>query len=86
MGRHAAHWQPLIGSGQMVVFGPVLDGSGSGGLGVVESDDDDKLRAFAAAEPVVSTGTGEVELGRMLTAFIRPASAGGVATRSRRAS
>jgi hypothetical protein len=28
MGRHAAHWQPLIDSGQMVVFGPVLDGSG----------------------------------------------------------
>jgi hypothetical protein len=22
MGRHAAYWQPLIDSGQMVVFGP----------------------------------------------------------------
>ena len=29
MARHAAYWQPLIDSGQMVVFGPVLDGSGS---------------------------------------------------------
>jgi hypothetical protein len=28
MARHAAYWQPLIDSGQMVVFGPVLDGSG----------------------------------------------------------
>ena len=25
MGRHAAYWQPYIDSGQMVVFGPVLD-------------------------------------------------------------
>jgi uncharacterized protein len=25
MGRHAAYWQPFIDSGQMVIFGPVLD-------------------------------------------------------------
>ena len=29
MTRHAAYWQPLIDSGQMVIFGPVLDGTGS---------------------------------------------------------
>ncbi len=29
MTRHAAYWQPLIHSGQMVIFGPVLDGTGS---------------------------------------------------------
>ena len=29
MGRHAAYWQPYIDSGQMVVFGPVLDDTGS---------------------------------------------------------
>ena len=29
MARHAAHWQPWIDSGQMVIFGPVLDPSGS---------------------------------------------------------
>ena len=32
MGRHAAYWQPLIDSGQMVVFGPVFDDTGSWGL------------------------------------------------------
>ncbi len=37
MGRHAAYWQPLIDSGRMVVFGPVLDTTGSWGLGVVEA-------------------------------------------------
>jgi len=39
MTRHAAYWQPFIDSGQMVIFGPVLDGTGSWGPGVVEADD-----------------------------------------------
>jgi uncharacterized protein len=72
MARHAAHWQPLIDSGQMVVFGPVLDGDGSWGLGVVEADDEEQLRAFAANDPVVITGTGRIELGKMLAGFVRP--------------
>jgi len=55
MARHAAHWQPWIDSGQMVLFGPVLDASGSWGLAVVDTDDEEKLRAFAADEPVVTT-------------------------------
>jgi uncharacterized protein len=72
MGRHAAHWQPLIDSGRMVVFGPVLDSSGSWGLGVVEGDDEEELRAFAARDPVVVTGTAQIELGKMLAGFVRP--------------
>jgi uncharacterized protein YciI len=72
MARHAAHWQPLIGSGQMVVFGPVLDGTGSWGLGVVESEDEDELRAFAARDPAVTTGTAQLEMGTMLAGFVRP--------------
>lgn len=72
MGRHAAHWQPLIEDGRMVVFGPVLDGTGSWGLGVVEADDEDEIRALAAADPVITTGTAEVEIGRMLAGFVRP--------------
>jgi uncharacterized protein YciI len=71
MGRHAAYWQPLIESGQMVVFGPVLDASGSWGLGVVEAEDEDELQAFAAGDPVVTTGTADIEVGKMLTGFVR---------------
>jgi catechol 2,3-dioxygenase-like lactoylglutathione lyase family enzyme len=52
--------------------GPVLDATGSWGLGVVETDDEAELRAFAAGDPVVTTGTGTVELGKMLGGFIRP--------------
>jgi uncharacterized protein YciI len=39
MGRHAAYWQPYIDSGQMIVFGPLLDDTGSWGLGVIEAED-----------------------------------------------
>ena len=72
MGRHAAHWQRFIDSGQMVVFGPVLDSGGSWGLGVVEAEDGDELRTFAENDPVVTTGTGSVVVGEMLAGFVRP--------------
>ena len=72
MGRHAAHWQPWVESGAMVVFGPVLDSTGSWGLAVIEAEDEGELREFAAADPAVTTGTAEIELGRMLAGFVRP--------------
>jgi hypothetical protein len=42
------------------------------GLGVVEGEDEDELRAFAARDPVVISGTAEREIGRMLAGFVRP--------------
>ena len=72
MGRHAAYWQPFIDSGQMVVFGPVLDGTGSWGLGVMEAEDEEELRTFAAGDPVVASGAAELEIGKMLAGFVRP--------------
>ena len=72
MGRHAAYWQPFIESGQMVIFGPVLDSTGSWGLGVVEAEDEAELRAFAAGDPAVTSGTAKVEIGKMLAGFVRP--------------
>ena len=73
MGRHAAHWQPYLESGQMVVFGPVLHDTGSFGLAVVEAEDEREIRDFAARDPVVTTGTAKFEFGRMLAGFVRPA-------------
>jgi uncharacterized protein YciI len=71
MGRHAAYWQPLINSGQMVIFGPVLDTTGSWGLGVVEAEDEEELRAFAAGDPVVTSGTASIEIGKLIAGFVR---------------
>jgi len=72
MSRHAAHWQPYIDSGQMVVFGPVLDDTGSWGLGVIEAEDEDEVRTFAASDPVVTSGTADIEIGKTLAGFVRP--------------
>jgi uncharacterized protein YciI len=72
MGRHAAHWQRFIASGQMVVFGPILDSTGSWGLAVVDTEDEGDLRAHAEADPVVTSGTGNLEIGKMLAGFVRP--------------
>ena len=71
MSGHAAYWQPLVESGRMVIFGPVLDDTGSWGLGVVEADDEAELRAFAAGDPVVTSGTARIEVGKLLAGFVR---------------
>jgi uncharacterized protein YciI len=71
MGRHAAHWQPYIERGDMVVFGPILTEDDSYGLAVVETEDEQALRAFAADDPVVTTGTAAFEVGRMAAGHVR---------------
>lgn len=71
MGRHAAHWAPYLERGDMVVFGPVLTDDTSYGLAVVQTDDEHALRAFAAQDPVVTTGTADFEFGRMAAGHVR---------------
>jgi uncharacterized protein len=71
MARHAAHWKPYLDSGQMVAFGPIVDGTGSWGLGVVDAEDEEELRSHAGKDPVVTTGTGRIELGKMLFGYVR---------------
>jgi uncharacterized protein YciI len=69
--RHAAHWRPYLDRGDMVVFGPVLTEEDSYGLAVVETDDEQALREFAAQDPVVATGTAAFELGQMARGQVR---------------
>jgi uncharacterized protein len=71
MGRHAAHWGPYLERGDMVVFGPVLTDDDSFGLAVVETDDEEALREFAAQDPVVTTGTAAFEFGRLAAGTVR---------------
>ena len=54
----------------MVVFGPGLDATESWDLAVMEADDEDELRAFTAADPVVTTGTAEFVIGKMPGGFV----------------
>ena len=71
MNRHAAHWAPYLERGDMVVFGPVLTDDDSYGLAVVETDDEQALREFAAQDPVVTTGTANFEFGRLAAGHVR---------------
>ena len=71
MSSHAAHWRPYLDRGEMVVFGPVLTGEDSYGLAVVESDDEQALREFAARDPVVITATAAFEVGRLAAGHVR---------------
>jgi uncharacterized protein YciI len=71
MSRHAAHWGPYLERGDMVVFGPILTDDDSYGLAVVETDDEQALRDFAAQDPVVTTGTATFEVGRMARGTVR---------------
>lgn len=71
MGRHAAHWSPYLERGDMVVFGPIVTDDDSYGLAVVEAEDEQALREFAAQDPVVTTGTAVFELGRMIAGHVR---------------
>src|ERR1700758_4124428 len=71
MSSHAAHWRPYLERGDMVVFGPVLTDDDSYGLAVVETDDEQALREFAAQDPVVTTGTATFEFGRMAAGTVR---------------
>ncbi len=71
MNRHAAHWRPYLERGDMVVFGPILTEGDSYGLAVVDTDDEQGLREFAAQDPVVTTGTAAFEFGRMASGHVR---------------
>ena len=73
MARHGAHWRPYLQRGEMVAFGPVLTEDDSYGLAVVETDDEQSLRDFAAEDPVVTTGTASFEIGRLADfGMVRP--------------
>src|SRR5258708_34329729 len=70
MARHAAHWKPYLDSGQMGVFGPILDGTGSWGLGVVEADDEQAVGSLAGRDPVVTDGAGKIGLVSLPAGFV----------------
>jgi uncharacterized protein len=71
MSSHAAHWQPYLERGDMVVFGPVLTSDDSYGLAVVETEDEQSLREFAAQDPVVTSGTAAFEVGQLARGHVR---------------
>jgi uncharacterized protein YciI len=56
MSQHIAYWTDQMKRGTTVVFGPVLDPKGAYGIGVVEIEDEPRLRALLERDPAVKAG------------------------------
>jgi uncharacterized protein YciI len=60
MVEHFGYWKDKLDSGEVLIFGPVLDPKGPYGVGVIEAVDEAAARAFADADPVIKSRRGFV--------------------------
>lgn len=65
MKQHAAYWKDKAEKGIVLIYGPVLDPKGTYGLGIVEVENEDQARTFAADDPAVKSGL-TIEVYQML--------------------
>jgi uncharacterized protein len=71
MGRHAEYLAELAQTGKIVVYGPVVDGTGAWGLSVFEAGSEDEVRRIVADDPAVASGMSTYEVGAMLATIVR---------------
>jgi hypothetical protein len=71
MEQHFAYWSRFEQRGIVVVLGPVLDASGTWGLGVVAGDVPGDINALGAEDPAVKSGMSTFEVYAMADPFIR---------------
>ncbi len=71
MAAHAAYYEQLMKTGRILVYGPVRDSTGAWGLGVIQGEAEDEVRAITDADPSVVAGLMRVELGTMPVAIVR---------------
>jgi uncharacterized protein YciI len=62
MKQHAAYWKDKADQGIAIVYGPVLDPKGVYGLGIIEVDNEEQARAYAADDPAVKSGLNKTEI------------------------
>jgi len=56
MSEHIAYWTDQAKRGTAVVFGPVNDPKGAYGIGIVEVENETRLRALLAKDPAIKGG------------------------------
>jgi uncharacterized protein len=71
MREHVAYWQTLADKGIAVAFGPVADPAGDWGVAIVEADSEEEVQAIRAADPVVTSSLGPVDVYPMPSAITR---------------
>lgn len=76
MGQHAGYWSELLEQGPVVVFGAVLDPSGTWGLAVVEAESIDAVRALADGDPAVRSQLCTFDVFPMVGTMVRPLTSG----------
>jgi uncharacterized protein len=59
MQQHLTYWTDLMNEGIAIVFGPVLDPKGAYGLGIVEVETEEQLRALTENDPAARINTYE---------------------------
>jgi len=56
MQEHAIYWKGLVDRGIAIVFGPVLDPTGTWGVAIVEVADEPAARALGTNDPAIKAG------------------------------
>jgi uncharacterized protein YciI len=72
MNQHVAYFANLRQQGRVIVYGPVRDSTGSWGLGVIEAEEIDDVKAIADHDPATSSGVCTYDLGVMVHAMLHP--------------
>lgn len=51
MQKHIVYWNNLMSEGKVLAFGPVLDPQGVYGLGIVEVENEEQVKAMISKDP-----------------------------------
>jgi uncharacterized protein YciI len=53
--QHIAYWKKNMDEGRVIVFGPVLHPDGAFGIGIIQVNDEDEIKAFAENDPSITS-------------------------------
>ncbi len=59
MMEHITYWKDLMDKDKVIVFGPVMDPKGTYGLGVIEAENEEEVKAIIANDPATKINTYE---------------------------
>ncbi|HEY8782841.1 MAG TPA: YciI family protein [Mucilaginibacter sp.] len=59
MQQHVVYWRDLMDKGKVLVFGPVMDPKAVYGLGIIEAENEEEVKAFIANDPATKINTYE---------------------------
>jgi uncharacterized protein YciI len=73
MSDHAVYWKAWMAKGNVVAFGPVSEGHGGYGIGIVQFEDDNEVHSFADDDPTIKANVGFlIEISPMPRGVITP--------------